>query len=91
MHKVVFSPNAENDLHGIYDFIALDDPIYAQKVTEAIVSTTMQLVYFPSMGTALSQSSRMVVEPTFRYTVIYRVYDDVVYISTISKYKNRVS
>jgi toxin ParE1/3/4 len=88
MYKVVFSQDAENDLNGIYDFIALDDPIYAQKVTEAIVSTTMQLVYFPAMGSILSQSSRMIVEPNFRYTIVYTVQDDTVYVFTISKYKN---
>jgi len=88
MHKVIFSLQAEEDMFAIHDFIAEDNPLYANKVVESLFASCMQLAYFPAMGTLLSDNVRMIVEPTFRYTIIYKFEKEAVQISTISKYRN---
>lgn len=49
MH-VSFTPQAQDDLAGIRDWIAADDPSAAERVVSRIVQTAMMFGQFPLLG-----------------------------------------
>lgn len=90
MHKVIFSPQAANDLDQLWNFIAEDNEYYASKVLDTVFWFAAQLAIFPLLGqeNPHDTSLRSVVEPTFRYRISYGIKNDVVMIYAIFKYKD---
>lgn len=50
MKLLVIAEPAARDLEGIVDYIALDNPIAAEKVYRGIVSAAEKLPEFPALG-----------------------------------------
>ena len=90
MHSILYSQNALNNLLDIKSFIQRDNPIYAQKVVERITwFIEWYLTLFPQWGQLLKIESdvRIFVEPTFKYRIVYKIFETSVYIVSVSKYK----
>jgi addiction module RelE/StbE family toxin len=77
--KIVWSPEAMNDLKGIHDYIARDSEFFAASLVERILSSIDRLANYPLMGPRIREWSRsayrhLVIPP---YRVIYRVSTDM--------------
>ena len=87
MHKLLYLSWARQDLADIYDYIAEDNLFYAQDVIDKITHSIVRLPVFPLIGTKIDTYTRYIVEPRYRYTIVYRVVEDTLYIVSIFKYK----
>ena len=91
MHNVSYWFKAKRDLKEIKQFIAQDNIFYARKVVETIVwFANVNLSLFPLLWKEVSSSAhlREVVEPTFRYRIVYSFDWIQVHIVSIFKYKD---
>ena len=84
MIAVRWTPQAEDDLQAIYDFIARDSKHYARLVVEEILAAVDTIARFPLVGRQIPERTREdlreVIKPPYR--IVYRVGDEV-YILTI--------
>lgn len=78
-HRVVWSPQALNDVEAIAEYIEKDSPFYARAVVAKIVAVTRHLARYPLSGRVVPElrdaSLREVF--AFSYRVIYRVEEDI--------------
>ena len=82
--RVTFAAAAAHDLDAIIDYIALDNPIAAEKVFRAIVDVTQQLADFPEMGHAgRMPDTRELAVAGLPYLIVYQVARDVVTIIAV--------
>ena len=90
MHKVFYTKKARNNLEEIKNFIARDNWYYAEKVAERISAfIDSYLSIFIEWGKQIygEEQIRIIIEPTFRYRIVYKIIDIDVYVVSISKYK----
>ena len=74
MKTVVLRRSADRDLDDIYDWIAADDPVAAERHVRRIVAAAERLAEFPKSGRArpeISEGARSLV--VGRYLVLYRI------------------
>lgn len=88
MYSIYFTPLSEEDLHSIYTYIAEDNPFYAEDVLSRIHRSIDFLKSFPLIGTELEAGNRYIVDPQYRYTIIYRIRDRNIEILSVFKYKD---
>ena len=50
MKRLVIAEPAARDLEGIVDYIALDNPVAAERVYRGIVGAAQKLPQFPALG-----------------------------------------
>jgi len=83
MHNIIYSTQANKDIEDIRKFIA-------NKVIEKLFFFINTLSLFPLIWKEISEKLwyREITEPTFRYTIIYEIDWNNVYIMSIFKYKN---
>ena len=83
--KVRFSVRAQADLQEIFDFIALDSEIFAERTVEQLIQVARDLARFPQSGRIISRFD----DPRLRewihrnYCIAYRIGEDVIEIITI--------
>jgi len=84
-HKIIWSPEALDDLTSIRDFIARDSENYAIAVVDAILTAVEGLPEFPQLGQAVvalgDASIRQLVAS--RYRIIYRVRDQHIDVAAV--------
>ncbi|EKD25287.1 MAG: hypothetical protein ACD_80C00089G0010 [uncultured bacterium (gcode 4)] len=90
MHNIFYTPQAQKDLADIRDFIEKNDPEIAIKVIETIFFYINNLSLFPHIGKQSNSQlwCREIIEPTFRYRIIYEYDGTHVRVVAIFKYKN---
>ncbi len=90
MHNIFYTPQAQKDLADIHTFITNDDPQIAIKVIETIFFYINNLSLFPHIGKQSHSQlwCREIIEPTFRYRIIYEYNGTDIWILSIFKYKN---
>ena len=73
MNKFVLHPEAYLDLEGIWNFIAKDSPVAADRVREKIYSTIRNLIRFPHQGHTRTDlaSPRLRFVTVFDYLIAY--------------------
>jgi addiction module RelE/StbE family toxin len=76
--KVVWTPEAQSHLDGIYQYITSDAPFYAQGVVDKLTRRSQQLVDHPYSGRVVPAFDdrnlrELIVYP---YRLIYRVMTD---------------
>ena len=73
-----WTETAIKHLTAIYQYIALDSPIYAQRMADKIVRRSEQIGIFPHSGRQVPEYEapdiREIIEPPYR--IIYRVKTD---------------
>ena len=79
MLKIVERPKARDDLDGIADYIAADNPEAARRVIGAVADTYLHLSEWPEMSQSLLGGFRMMPVMGFRqYLVLYLLRDEAV-------------
>jgi toxin ParE1/3/4 len=75
--KLVWTPQAREDLIEIYTYIGLDNPSAAERVFDAVQAKTESLVEYPRMGARrpdIRPSTRILIEGP--YLVLYETHPD---------------
>jgi len=86
MNNILYTPEAEDDLAGINEYIAeqLESPVAAVNTVAKITKRIRKLELFPEIGTQLSSVINIVTDYRFlvcaNYLVFYRIDGDDVYI-----------
>lgn len=82
--RLRWSPEAADELEGIYEYIATDNPQAESKVNHVIYEACQRLKRFPASGRAGRElGSRELVLDRLPYLVIYRVRGKYVEISRV--------
>ncbi len=80
MMKVIWSEGALLDLEHIRDYIAQDNPVYANMFVERLLKTTRHLPRFPQSGRQMPEAK----DPNIRevlyqgYRIVYRLSPDLI-------------
>ncbi len=75
--KLVWTPQAREDLIEIYTYIGLDNPSAAERVYDAVQAKTESLVDYPRVGARrpdIRTSTRILIEGP--YLVLYETHPD---------------
>jgi plasmid stabilization system protein ParE len=72
---VVFTQRALRDLDLIYEYIAADSPVYAQRQVDRLISRSSQIGLFPQSGRTVPECDRADVREIIEgnYRIIYRL------------------
>lgn len=85
MARVIITPEARNDLHGIYVYLAQESEARAVRVTDDIASAAERLADFPESGRLILESGSLNLRQIFarNYRLVYEFADDEVRIKRI--------
>ena len=84
MRSLIFAKPAAQDLSQIADYIALDNPIAAEKVFREVIQTTEALAHFPNLGRrGRVTGTREIILSNAPYVVVYRSNPDRIIIIAI--------
>ncbi|HEX6832662.1 MAG TPA: type II toxin-antitoxin system RelE/ParE family toxin [Rudaea sp.] len=83
--KVVWSPEAVDDLTSIAGYIERDSPWYATIVARRLVELAEESAVFPNAGRIVPEKANPAVRERFayRFRLLYHVHDDRIVILTI--------
>jgi toxin ParE1/3/4 len=78
--KILWSEPAELDLDDLFDYIARDSPVYAERFVDRIIDAVDKLIEHPRIGRAVPEGDsehvrELVVQD---YRVIYAIDDDTI-------------
>jgi len=83
--KVTWTENAIGNLLGIYEYIAVNSPTYAQRMVDRITRRTEQIADHPYSGRKVpeynAEDIREIIEKPYR--LIYRIKQDQVDVLTV--------
>ena len=90
MYKIIYKPSSLSDLNEIFYYISQDNFQIATKVQETIFNFINNLALFPMLWKQNWNNFllREVIEPAFKYRIIYKIEDDTVFILWVFKNKN---
>ncbi|MCG6940673.1 MAG: type II toxin-antitoxin system RelE/ParE family toxin [Thiohalocapsa sp.] len=73
--RLIWSPEAADDLEDITAFIARDSPSYARAVARKVLATTRSIQQFPDIGRVVPELNNQSVRERFVYSyrVIYKI------------------
>jgi addiction module RelE/StbE family toxin len=85
MAKIVWTPQAADDLEAIAEYIALDSEHYSKLFIIDIVSSVERLANLPKRGRIVPELGRPEIREIFvgNYRIIYRCRKDTVEVLTI--------
>jgi toxin ParE1/3/4 len=91
--KLTWSRRALLDIEHIHDYIAHDNPAYAQPFIERLLYTTRHLPQFPHSGRAMPEANNLDIREIIYqgYRVIYRIQADTIQIVTVIHGSRNVS
>ncbi len=83
--RVIWTPEAQAHLEGIYQYVKCDAPFYAQGVVDKLTRRSQQLVDHPHSGrTVPDYDDRNLRELiVFPYRLIYRATTDCIYVIAV--------
>ncbi len=83
--RIVWSPQAADDLEQIVEFIARDSPRYARQVATDVLTAVDQAAVFPGAGRAVPELDDSAIRETrvYNYRVIYRATADAIHLAAI--------
>ena len=86
---VKWTAHAKAQLRHIHDYIAEDSPLYAKRVTEALVQRTVDLDQLPRKGKVVSELNEEAIRERslYSYRILYEIksVDLVVVLAVIHK------
>lgn len=86
---VKWTAHAKAQLRHIHNYIAEDSPLYAKRVSEALVQRTIDLDELPRKGKMVSELNEDAVRelPLYSYRILYEIKSDdlVVVLAVIHK------
>lgn len=86
MMEIFWTETAKKDLQHIYDFIAEDSVLYANRFIDKLINEVENLCVFPKIGRIVPEIDDINIrEILYRsYRVIYKIVDNRIYITQIS-------
>ncbi|MDW7680138.1 MAG: type II toxin-antitoxin system RelE/ParE family toxin [bacterium] len=83
--RVVWSPEASDDLESIAEYIAKDSDAYARAVVTKILHVTRNIKKFPFIGRVVPEISNDNIRERFVYSyrVVYKIKEDTIIIVAI--------
>ena len=83
--EIVWTEPAEADLSEIFDYIARDTQVYAERFVDRIIEAVSKLIDHPHMGRLVPEAERdNVRELIYRgYRIIYLVQAETIFVLTI--------
>jgi hypothetical protein len=75
-------------LDSIWAYIAQDNQFYANKVLSKISESINLLLSFPFIWRNLDWKYRIIVEPNYKFKIVYRVEWDIIYIVSVFREQN---
>lgn len=88
MFRKIITKEALKELNEISNFIAEDNLFFALKVIDNINETINTITIFPYIWKKLNENHRIIIEPQYKYKIIYRIEKEIIYIVSVFKYKN---
>lgn len=88
MFKIEFSENANNEYLEILEYIAQDNLFYANEVLNKIDYSIEIILQYPLIWKEIENWIRYIVEPKYKYKIIYKIEKEIIFIISIFKYKN---
>ena len=88
MFKVIFYKKAKIQYLSIWEYIAQDNLFYANEVLSKIDKSIEILKIYPFIWRELSNIYRAIIEPKYKFKIVYRVNNNTIYIVSVFKYKN---
>lgn len=88
MFREIFAEKALREYEEIFAYISEDNLFYANKVLNSIDETIDTILEFPYIWKQLNKIHRIIIEPQYKYKIVYRIDEDIIYIVSIFKYKN---
>ncbi|MFT5124839.1 MAG: toxin ParE1/3/4 [Verrucomicrobiales bacterium] len=84
-HKIVWSPQALEDIDSIADYIARDSEMYAVSVAQSLFEAPAKLLEFPLLGRVIPESQTESMREIFvhDYRVMYEIAGNEIHILTI--------
>ena len=75
---VKWTAHAKAQLRHIYNYIAEDSPLYAKRVTEALVQRTVDLDTLPRKGKVVAELNEEAIRERslYSYRILYEIKDD---------------
>ncbi len=85
MARIIWSPNASDDLESICEYIAIDSKYYARLFAKRVIKAIERLIVFPESGRIVPEYNlRNIREIIYQnYRIVYRVKSETVEIVTI--------
>lgn len=71
--KIAFSPEAQNDLHEIYDWYESKSPDLGERFIDDVEKRLFQLSHMPGIGPTKYDGIRCALIPDFPYLIHYNV------------------
>ncbi len=80
MMKVIWSESALRDVEHIRDYIALDNPAYANVFVERLLKTTRHLPQFPESGRLMPEAKNPHIREVLYqgYRIVYRLSPELI-------------
>jgi len=88
MLRVQFSKKASLEYFEIWEYIAKDNLFYSNEVLNKIDNSIDIILQFPFIWKEIDSWIRIVVEPNYKFKIVYEVRNNYIYILSIFKYKN---
>ena len=83
--KLIWSPQAIEDIQAIAEYIGRDSSIYAESTVERIFQAPEKLKQFPKLGRVVPEKNDEAIREifVFQYRIIYEILTSEVHILTV--------
>lgn len=88
MLNLEFQASCLDQIEEIFSFVAQDNPVSAVDVVQRIYHTIENLRVFPYLWKQDSWGIREIVEPRYKFRILYLLKGETIYIVSIFRYKN---
>jgi toxin ParE1/3/4 len=84
-YKLIWSPQAIEDIEAIAEYIARDSTIYAESTVERIFQAPEKLIQFPKLGRIVPEKNDESIREifVFQYRIIYEIVSSEIHILTV--------
>jgi toxin ParE1/3/4 len=84
-YKLIWSPQAIEDINAIAQYIARDSTVYAQSTVERIFQAAEKLMQFPKLGRIVPEKNNESIREifVFQYRIIYVIYTPEIHVLTV--------
>lgn len=89
MYKIIFLDRAKFNYLWIWDYIALDNLFYSKEVLDKIDKCIDILVDFPYIWKDLDWTHRQIVEPNYKFKIVYKIEIEIIYIVAIFREQDK--
>lgn len=83
--KLIWSPQAIEDIGAIAEYIARDSIVYAESTAEQIIEASEKLIQFPKLGRIVPEKNDESIREifVFQYRIIYEISASEVHVLTV--------